>query len=93
MAMEIEMPEFVDDQAQILWWEMDEFAAGIGIFGIFLIVHQLLIGCAAVFFVMPFVKKIKGDGLPGSAYHYICTTGLVALNKEVPDLLERDLFL
>jgi len=93
MSMEISMPEFVDDLPQILWWELDEFAGGIGLFGVGLMMHHMMWGLIAAFFVLPFIKKMKGDGLNGAAMQVICATGIMQFNKEFPDLLEKDLFL
>jgi conjugal transfer pilus assembly protein TraL len=92
MAMQIEMPKHVDDFPQLLWWEADEVAVAIGVFGIGLLVHYTITSIIVTSILLKVVARIKTDGLNGAAFHMFCTTGLIPLNKEFTDLLERDLF-
>ena len=92
MSMTIEMPEHVDSQAQILFWEMDEFGAAIGIVGIGIMTHWIMTSLIVVVFAIPFIKKMKNNSLNGAAIHIACATGMFFFNKEFPDLLETDLF-
>ncbi|MDD5056532.1 MAG: type IV conjugative transfer system protein TraL [Sideroxydans sp.] len=92
-SMTIEMPEHVDSQAQILFWEMDEFGAGIGIVGIGIMIHWVVTSLIVVAFAVSLIKKMKNNSLNGAAIHAACGTGLFSLNKEFPDLLEKELFI
>lgn len=93
MAMEINMPEHVDSLPQMLWWESDEVGAAFCIFAIGILTHYTMTSIFILIPVMSFLRKMKNDGLNGTAFHAFCSTGLVMLNKEFPDLLEKDLFI
>lgn len=93
MAMDIEMPKFVDSQTQILWWEADEFLISMIIFSCGMIFHQFILGSVAVLFVSPIISRMKNASLEGSAQHALCSTGLMPLNKEFSDALEKEFYL
>lgn len=93
MAMQIEMPKYVDSLPQLLWWEMDEVAAAIAVFGVGLLIHYTITSLFVVALVMKIIRKMKNDGLNGTAFQVMCSTGLVSLNKDFPDLLQKDFYL
>lgn len=93
MTMSVVLPKFVDAQQQVLWWEADEFVIAITIFGIGMVMHTLVYPLLTIIAVMPVVSRMKRSALEGAAMHILYSTGLIPLNKEFDDALERDLYL
>lgn len=90
--MDIEMPRYIDDQLQLMWWEMDEFMVMLLIGGVGMIFHLLGTGMVIGFFSMPLLRKAKRVSLNGAALHIIAATGLVPLNKEFEDSAEQEFY-
>jgi len=90
--MQINMPKHVDDLPQVLWWEADEVAIAISIFGIGLLTHYMMTSLIVMVIVMRLASRMKSAALNGAAFQVMCSSGLVQLNNEFPDLLEKELF-
>lgn len=90
--MEIEVPKYIDDQLQLMWWEMDEFTVMLLIGGIGMIFHLLGTGILIGFFTIPLLRKAKRVSLQGAALHMLVATGLFPLNKEFDDSAEQEFF-
>lgn len=93
MAMQINMPKYVDAQIQILWWEADEFLIAMTIVGVGLMMHVFLIPLVILFFLVPVITKMKRAALEGTAMHVLYATGVFPLNKEFTDALETEFYL
>jgi conjugal transfer pilus assembly protein TraL len=90
--MTIEMPKYIDDQLQMLWWEMDEFMVMLLVAGIGMIFNLLGTGMLIGVFVIPLLRKAKRVSLNGAALHIIVATGFVPLNKEFDDSAEKEFY-
>lgn len=90
--MNIEIPKYIDDQLQLMWWEMDEFMVMLLIGGVGMIFHLLGTGMVIGFFMMPFLRRAKRASLNGAALHMLIATGLFPLNKEFDDSAEQEFF-
>lgn len=92
MVTKVQMPQHVDSLPQLLWWEMDEVAVAIAVIGIGVLLHSILESFVATVFVVRFTSSVKRNSLNGAAFHVLCSTGLLSLNKDFPDLFKRRLF-
>lgn len=90
--MNIEMPKYIDDQLQLLWWEMDEFLVMLIVAGVGLTFNLLGTGMLLGFFSMPLLRKAKRMSLNGAPLHMLVATGLFPLNKEFDDSAEQEFY-
>lgn len=91
--MEIEMPKYVDSMLQVLWWEADEFVIAATILGVGIMFHKFLYPILAIYPIMKIMTKLKRQSLDGAALHALYATGLIPLNDEFDDALEKEMFL
>lgn len=90
--MEIDMPKYVDSQVQILWWEADEFVVAMTIFSTGMMLHMLVLPVIAMVVVGRVLQKMKRVALEGEAMHTLCATGLISINDEFDDALEKEFY-
>jgi conjugal transfer pilus assembly protein TraL len=93
MAMQIDMPKYVDSQIQILWWEMDEFLIAMIIMSVGLMLHAFFTPLVLMIAIMPVITKLKRSALEGAPMHSLFAAGLTPLNKEFTDALETEFYL
>lgn len=91
--MDIEIPRGIDDQYQVLWWEIDElFLAGL-IFGAGLLLHKIVLPVILAILASRQLSKAKMEALPGTGLHLMCSFGLAKLNDEFNNAIEREFYL
>jgi conjugal transfer pilus assembly protein TraL len=90
---EIEIPRFVDSQYQVFWWEMDEAATVIALFGIGIASGALLLMMLLIPSTLYMLKKYKNSTLEGGMLHAVWSVGIVPLGKEFQDPFEKEFYL
>ncbi|CAN7576102.1 type IV conjugative transfer system protein TraL [Acidovorax delafieldii] len=79
------IPDYVDDQLQFFFWEVDEFFPALTIFIVMFMWDQLLMGIVlTVVFVKAF-GRFKTNNMPGVLFHMAWWSGLMGMNKRFPN--------
>lgn len=84
------IPNYVDDQMQVFFWEIDEFFPALTIFIVMFMWDQLLIG---IFLALGFVKffgRFKAANMSGVLFHMVWWAGLMSMNKKFDNGAERE---
>jgi type IV conjugative transfer system protein TraL len=88
---EIAIPRYIDNQPQLLMWELDEFCVAVGLFGIGIITETLMIQMVLIVLVSGLLKKFKKDNLEGALLHIAFWSGVTAMNRENLDAYDKEL--
>lgn len=89
---EVPIPRHLDSQQQFLWWEFDEFVVAAGLFGVGIIIKQLLIALILIVLTSKAMRRFKSNNLDGAVQHVVYAAGVAPLNKAYQDGLEREFF-
>jgi type IV conjugative transfer system protein TraL len=87
----IKIPRYIDNQPQLLMWELDEFCVAVGLFGMGIITETLWIQMVLIVLVSGLLKKFKKDNLEGALLHIAFWSGVTAMNRENLDAFETEL--
>jgi conjugal transfer pilus assembly protein TraL len=75
------IPNYVDDQLQIFFWEVDEFFPALTIFIVMFMWDQLLLGMVVTYVFVKFFSRFKSNCMDGVLFHMVWWTGLMGMNK------------
>lgn len=89
---EVPIPRYLDTQQQFFWWEFDEFVVAAGLFGVGIILKQLLVALLLIVLTSKAIKRFKSNNLEGAVQHIVYASGLAPLNRQYKDGLEREFF-
>jgi conjugal transfer pilus assembly protein TraL len=78
---ELPIPNYVDDQMQVFFWEVDEFFPAIVIFIVMFMWNQLMIGIVVTVIFVKLFSRFKDSNMPGILFHMVWWTGLMGMNK------------
>lgn len=78
---EIEIPRYVDSQAQIFFWEIDEFVVSVGLFGVGIITDSLLLAFVLIYLASTALRRAKAVSLDGAFLHIMYWMGVIRLNR------------
>lgn len=75
------IPNYVDDQMQVFFWELDEFFPSLTIFVVMFMWDQLMAGIVITIAFVKFFGRFKSANMPGVLFHMAWWTGLMSMNK------------
>ena len=84
------IPNYVDDQMQVFFWEIDEFFPTLVIFILFFMWDQLLWG---ILLSMGFVRvfsRFKSANMDGVLFHMVWWAGAMKMNRKFQNGLDRE---
>lgn len=84
------IPNYVDDQMQVFFWEIDEFFPALTIFIVMFMWDQLLLGLVLVMFFVKFFGRFKNANMSGVLFHMVWWTGLMRMNKKFDNGAQRE---
>ncbi|BCU08428.1 type IV conjugative transfer system protein TraL [Allochromatium tepidum] len=84
------IPNYVDDQMQVFFWEVDEFFPILTIFILFFMWDQLLIGIALSWAFGRYFSRFKSSNMDGFLFHMAWWSGLMSMNKRFANGLMRE---
>lgn len=76
------IPNYVDDQMQIFFWEIDEFFPALVIFIVMFMWNQLLLGIIATFVFIKVFGRFKANRMDGVLFHIVWWFGVMDMNKK-----------
>ncbi|QIL84346.1 type IV conjugative transfer system protein TraL (plasmid) [Diaphorobacter sp. HDW4A] len=79
---EMPIPNYVDDQMQVFFWEVDEFFPALIIFVVMFMWDQLLLGLVATLIFVKLFGRFKSNHMAGVLFHMVWWSGVMALNKK-----------
>ena len=88
---EINIPRYIDDQQQFFFWELDEAAVAITLFGVGIVAESIFFSFIMIVLISMQLRRFKNNTLPGTLLHIAFWNGLTGLNREYPDAFEREL--
>lgn len=89
---EVSIPRYIDDQQQFFFWEMDEAAVAITIFGIGIAVGAVIWSIIVLYFVSKQLGSFKNNTLPGALLHMAYWGGITGLNSAHKDAFVKDFY-
>lgn len=84
------IPNYVDDQMQVFFWEVDEFLPALVIFIVMFMWDQLLLGIALTVVFVKLFARFKNSRMPGILFHMVWWTGLMSMNERFDNGAERE---
>jgi conjugal transfer pilus assembly protein TraL len=84
------IPNYVDDQPQIFFWEVDEFLPAVVLFVLFYMWDQILLGMFLSAVFTKFFSRFKLNSMAGVLHHMAWWFGMINMNKRFPNGLLRD---
>ncbi len=78
----VPIPNYVDDQLQFFFWEVDEFFPSLVIFIVLYMWDQLLMGMGMSFAFVKLFGRFKNNHMPGVLFHMVWWVGLMTMNKK-----------
>lgn len=84
------IPNYVDDQMQVFFWEIDEFFPALTIFIVMFMWNQPLIGIFLVMAFMKFFGRFKNANMAGFLFHMVWWTGLISMSKKFDNGGDRE---
>ncbi len=84
------IPNYVDDQMQIFFWELDEFFPSLTIFVVMFMWDQLLMGIVMAIAFVKFFGRFKNANMSGVLFHMVWWTGLMSMNKKFDNGASRE---
>lgn len=85
------IPNYVDDQAQIFFWETDEFLPSIVMFVLFYAWDQIILGIILSVAFTRLFSRFKANNMAGVLHHIVWWFGAINMNKRFPNGLLREL--
>ncbi|KLR58983.1 type IV conjugative transfer system protein TraL [Diaphorobacter sp. J5-51] len=76
------IPNYVDDQMQIFFWELDEFFPSLTMFIVMFMWDQLLVGIVMTVVFVKFFSRFKNANMSGVLFHMAWWIGLMGMNKK-----------
>ena len=76
------IPNYVDDQPQFFFWEIDEFFPSLVIFIVLYMWGQILLGMMASFVFVKLFGRFKNNHMPGVLFHMVWWTGMMKMNNK-----------
>ena len=84
------IPNYVDDQMQVFFWEIDEFFPALTIFIVMFMWGQLLIGILLTYVFVKFFSRFKNANMAGVLFHMVWWVGLMGMNKKFDNGATRE---
>ena len=84
------IPNYVDDQMQVFFWEIDEFFPALTIFIVMFMWDQLLIGILLTYVFVKFFSRFKNANMAGVLFHMAWWVGLMGMNKKFDNGATRE---
>ncbi len=84
------IPNYVDDQMQVFFWEIDEFFPALTIFIVMFMWGQLLIGILLTYVFVKFFSRFKNANMAGVLFHMAWWVGLMGMNKKFDNGATRE---
>lgn len=84
------IPNYVDDQMQIFFWEIDEFFPSLTIFIVMFMWDQLLFGIFMTLAFNKFFSRFKNANMSGVLFHMFWWVGLMGMNKKFDNGATRE---
>lgn len=75
------IPNYVDDQMQIFFWEIDEFLPALVIFVVMFMWDQLLLGIFSTYAFVKVFGRFKNARMDGVLFHMAWWAGLMQMNE------------
>ena len=75
------IPNHVDDQMQVFFWEIDEFFPALVIFVVLFMWDQLMLGLISTYVFVKLFGRFKNARLDGVLFHMAWWAGLMSMNK------------
>lgn len=90
----VEIPDYIDSQPQLFFWELDEAIVFVFCFGVGIVIGSwgVLFGIGAGVGVVKFFRRFKNGTFDGILFHIIYWLGLASLNQRFKDGGERTYF-
>jgi len=84
------IPNYVDSQMQVFFWEIDEFFPSLTIFIIFFMWDQPLLALIFSYLFVRVFSRFKSSNMEGVLFHMVWWAGLMQMNKKFPNGLSRE---
>ncbi len=84
------IPNYVDDQMQVFFWEIDEFFPSLTIFVVMFMWDQLLVGIVLTIVFVKFFARFKNSNMAGVLFHMAWWVGLMGMNKKFDNGATRE---
>lgn len=84
------IPNYVDDQMQVFFWEVDEFFPVLTIFVLFFMWDQLALGIILSWGFGRYFSRFKSANMDGFLFHVFWWSGLMSMNKRFSNGLMRE---
>lgn len=75
------IPNYVDDQMQIFFWELDEFLPALVMFIVMFMWDQLMLGIFSTYAFVKIFGRFKNAHMDGVLFHMAWWSGLMMMNK------------
>ena len=76
------IPNYVDDQMQVFFCEVDEFFPALIIFVVMFMWDQLLLGLVATVVFVKLFSRFKNANMAGVLFHLVWWAGVMQMNKK-----------
>lgn len=86
------IPNYVDDQPQVFFWEADEFLPSAVIFVLLYAWDQILLGLIISIVFTRLFARFKQNNMAGVLHHLIWWIGAITMNKRFENGLLRKLY-
>lgn len=84
------IPNYVDEQMQIFFWEVDEFIPTLAIFVIFYTWDQVFFGILLSYVFVKVLSRFKSAHMSGVIFHACWWVGLIKMNPKFENGLVRE---
>lgn len=84
------IPNYVDDQMQIFFWELDEFFPTLVIFILFFIWDRLFWGIILSYAFVRVFSRFKSGNMDGVLFHMVWWTGIMKMNNRFSNGMDRE---
>lgn len=84
------IPNYVDDQMQIFFWEVDEFFPVLVIFILFFIWDHVFVGMILCWGFSRTFSRMKSSNMDGFLFHVTWWLGLMSMNNRFDSGLMRE---
>ena len=79
------IPNYVDAQMQIFFWEVDEFFPALTIFIVMFMWDLLLIGILLALAFVKLFSRFKNSNMDGILFHMAWWSGMMGMNERFPN--------
>lgn len=84
------IPNYVDDQMQVFFWELDEFFPTLTIFILFFMWDHLMLGIILSWAFSHFFSRFKSANMDGFLFHLVWWSGVMRMNRRFDNGLTRE---